>query len=56
MHHIGIKQQIRNKFDRLFRIDRRGKYGYLAKDAYLASDVVVFSKKNSENFVIFCQY
>lgn len=46
MYYTSIKQRIRNKIDRLFRIDRRGEYGYMAKDAYLASDVVVFSKKN----------
>ena len=46
MHYIGIKQRIRNKLDHLLRIDRRGEYGYMAQDAYLAPDVMVFSKKN----------
>lgn len=46
MFYTSIKQRIRNKLDSLFHIDRRGEYGYMAKDAYLASDVVVFSKRN----------
>lgn len=46
MHHISIKQRLQNKIDRLFGIDRRDEYGYMAKDAYLAPDVVLFSKKN----------
>ena len=46
MFYTSIKQRIRNRLDRLFYIDRRAEYGYLAKDAYLASDVVVFNKKN----------
>ena len=46
MHYIGIKQRIRNKLDRLLGIDRRSEYGYLAPDAYLAPDVMVFCKKN----------
>ena len=46
MHYIGIKQRIKNKLDSLFHIDRRAEYGYMAKDAYLAPDVMVFSKKN----------
>ena len=46
MFYTSIKQRIRNWLDRLFHIDRRGEYGYMAKDAYLASDVVVFNKKN----------
>lgn len=46
MHYIGIKQRIRNKLDRILRVDRRGEYGYMARDAYLAPDVIVFSKKN----------
>ena len=46
MHYIGLKQRIRNKFDKLFRINRRAEYGYMAKDAFLAPDAMVFSKKN----------
>lgn len=46
MHYIGIKQRIKNKLDRILHIDRRDEYGYLAKNAYLAPDVMVFSKKN----------
>jgi len=46
MHYISFKKRIRNKLDRLFHIDRREEYGYMAKDAYLAQDVIVFNKKN----------
>lgn len=46
MHYIGIKQRIRNKLDSLFRINHSSDYGYLAQDAFLAPDVIVFSKKN----------
>ena len=46
MHYIILKKRIRNKLDRLFHIDRREEYGYMAKDAYLAQDVIVFNKKN----------
>lgn len=46
MHYIGIKQRIKNKLDRILHIDRRDEYGYLAQDAYLAPDVIVFNKKN----------
>ena len=46
MNHISIKQKLRNKIDRLFHIDRRSEYGYMAKDAFLAPDVLLFSKKN----------
>jgi acetyltransferase-like isoleucine patch superfamily enzyme len=46
MFYTNFKQRIRNKIDRLFHIDRRSEYGFMAKDAYLAPDVMVFSKKN----------
>ena len=46
MHYIGFKQRIKNKIDKLFHIDRLSEYGYMAKDAYLAPDVLLFSKKN----------
>lgn len=46
MHYIGIKQRIRNKLDSLFHINHSSDYGYLAQDAFLAPDVIVFSKKN----------
>lgn len=46
MHYISIKQRIKNKIDHLFHIGRRGEYGYMAKDAFLAPDVMVFNKKN----------
>ena len=46
MFYTSIKKRIRNRLDRLFHIDRRSEYGYMAKDAYLASDVVIFIKKN----------
>lgn len=46
MHYIGLKRRIRNKIDKLFHIDRNKEYGYMAKNAYLAPDVIVFSKKN----------
>lgn len=46
MHYISVKQRIKNKIDKLFHIDRRSEYGYMAKDAYLAPDVLLFSKKN----------
>jgi acetyltransferase-like isoleucine patch superfamily enzyme len=46
MHYIGLKRRIRNKIDKLFHIDRNQEYGYMAKNAYLAPDVIVFSKKN----------
>lgn len=46
MHHISIKQKIKNKIDKLFHIDRRSEYGYMSKDAFLAPDVLLFSKKN----------
>ena len=46
MHYIGIKQRIKNKIDKLFHIDRLSEYGYMAKDAHLAPDVMLFSKKN----------
>lgn len=46
MHYIGIKQRIRNKIDRLFHINRRDEYGFMAEDAHLAEDAIVFCKKN----------
>ena len=46
MHYIGFKQRIKNKIDKLFHIDRLSEYGYMAKDAHLAPDVMLFSKKN----------
>lgn len=46
MNPIGFTQTIRNKLDKLFRIDRRNEYGYMAKDAYLNPDTIVFNKKN----------
>lgn len=46
MNYISISQKIKNKIDKLFRIDRRSEYGYMAKDAFLAPDVLLFSKKN----------
>ena len=46
MHYVSIKQRIRNHIDKLLHIDRHSEYGYMAKDAYLASDVIVFCKKN----------
>jgi hypothetical protein len=46
MHYISVKQRIKNKIDKLFHIDRRSEYGYMAKDAFLAPDVLLFSKKN----------
>lgn len=46
MNPIGIKQALRNKLDKLFHINRRCEYGYMAKDAYLSPDTIVFSKKN----------
>lgn len=46
MNPIGIKQALRNKLDKLFHINRRNEYGYMAKDAYLSPDTIVFSKKN----------
>ena len=46
MHYIRIKQRIRNKLDKLFHIDRCSDFGYMAANAYLAPDVLVFSKKN----------
>jgi len=46
MHYISVKQRIKNKIDKLFHIDRRSEYGYMAKGAYLAPDVLLFSKKN----------
>ena len=46
MNPIGIKQALRNNLDKLFHINRRCEYGYMAKDAYLSPDTIVFSKKN----------
>lgn len=46
MNPIGIKQALRNKLDKLFHINRRCEYGYMAKDAYLSPDTIVFSKEN----------
>ena len=46
MHYISVKQRIKNKIDKLFHIDLRSEYGYMAKDAFLAPDVLLFSKKN----------
>lgn len=46
MNPIGLRQRIRLFFDKLFHIDRRGEYGYMAKDAYLNPDTVLFNKKN----------
>jgi len=46
MHYIGIKQRVKNKIDKLFHIDHFSEYGYMAKNAYLAPDVLLFSKKN----------
>lgn len=46
MNPISIKQLIRLKIDKLFHIDRRKEYGYMAKDAYLNPDTIVFNKKN----------
>lgn len=46
MNPISIKQLIRNKLDKLFHIDRRNEYGYMAEDAYLNPDTIVFNKKN----------
>ncbi len=46
MHYVSIKQRIKNHIDKLLHIDRHSEYGYMAKDAYLASDVIVFCKKN----------
>ena len=46
MFYTNIKQRICNRIDSLFHINRRGEYGYMVSDAYLASDVVLFSKKN----------
>lgn len=46
MHYIGIKQRIRNKIDSIFHIDRRSSYGYLAKDAYIAPDAIIYNRKN----------
>lgn len=46
MNPIGIKQLIRQKIDKIFRIDRRDEYGLMAKTAYLAPDSIVFCKKN----------
>ena len=45
MNPIGIKQALRNKLDKLFHIDRLNEYGYMAEDAYLSPDTIVFSKK-----------
>lgn len=46
MNPISIKQLIRLKIDKLFHIDHRNEYGYMAEDAYLHQDTVVFNKKN----------
>ena len=46
MHYISIKQRLCDKLKGLFHIDKRKEYGYMANDAYLAPDVIVFNKKN----------
>ena len=46
MNPIGIKKRISNIVDKIFHINHRLEYGYMAKDAYLAPDVLLFSKKN----------
>lgn len=46
MNPISIKQLIRLKLDKLFHIDRRNEYGYMANNAYLNPDTIVFNKKN----------
>lgn len=46
MNPVGFRQLFRQKFDKWFHIDRRYEYGYMALDAYLASDSIVFNKKN----------
>lgn len=45
MLNISIKLWIRNKIDSILHIDRRGEYGYMAADACISPDVMVFSKK-----------
>ena len=46
MHYIGIKQRIKNIIDKLFHVNRCSEYGYMAENAFLAPDVLLFSKKN----------
>lgn len=46
MNPIGLKQQIRQKIDKLFKINRSDEYGFMAKSAYLNPDSIVFCKKN----------
>lgn len=46
MNSIGIKQKFRLIIDKLFRIDRTYEYGYMARNAYLNPDTIVFDKKN----------
>lgn len=46
MNPIGVKQTIKNKIDKLFHINHRNEYGYMAKDAYINPDTIVFNKKN----------
>lgn len=46
MNPINIKRLIRLRIDKLFHIDRRNEYGFMAKDAYLNPDSIVFNKKN----------
>lgn len=46
MNPISIKQRIRNKIDKLFRVDRRSEYGYMADENCLNPDTIVFNKKN----------
>ena len=46
MFYTSIKQRIQNRIDRILHVDRRGEYGYMANDAYLAEDVIIFNKKN----------
>ena len=46
MNPIGIKKRISNIVDKIFHINHRLEYGYMADDAFLAHDVLLFSKKN----------
>lgn len=46
MNNIGIRRKIRLFLDKLFAVDRRDEYGYMAKSAYLAPDTMLFNKRN----------
>lgn len=46
MNNIGLRRKISLFLDKLFGVDRRSEYGFMAKSAYLAPDTVLFNKKN----------